>query len=344
MVSDPGVDYIVRGEAEHSFVQFLRELGWGYRIRSVVDFAPLCQNLDELPFPDREFLYKYPENRDNPIKNVLTSRGCLFSCPYCFNSLYRSFYRGQRWVRYRSPENVVAECRDLMRYPTKMIYFQDDELLTNPKFFDLMRLYETKVRIPFHCQIRIELLTRPIAFWLKLAGCAGVTFAIESGNDYIRGNLLKRRMSREAIMRGVDLLRQFGIKFRIENMVGLPGEGVDEMLETLDLNIQCAPDYGWASIFQPYPKLPLAEYAKSLGAWDGQVDEFSESFFEHTVLKNGRKEIANMQRLFGVAVSFPAVRTFIRTLLRLPNNAIYDKISKTWKRNRFRRLYSEAYS
>ena len=40
------------------------------------------QKLDDIPWPDKDLLYQFPKNRDNPIKNILTSRGCPFSCPY----------------------------------------------------------------------------------------------------------------------------------------------------------------------------------------------------------------------------------------------------------------------
>ena len=127
-------------------------------------------------------------------------------------------------------------------------------------------------------------------------------------------------------------------------MVGLPGESVNQMLDTLDINIQCNPVYGWASIYQPYPGLPLTAYARKLELWDGNVDDISETFFEATVLKTGlNREIVNIQRLFGLAVSFPILRRLIRWCVRLPNNKLYTKLCAWWKRRRFQRLYSEAY-
>ena len=344
MITNDGVDIIIRGEAEQSFINTLNGLNEQSTSKQVIGFHPLNQDIDSIAFPDREFLYKYPENLNNPIKNVLTSRGCRFSCPYCFNSIYREFYRGQRWVRYRSPENVINECMELKRYPLKMIYFQDDEFLSNPRLHDFLAPYREYVNVPFHCQIRIELINDMTAKHLKEAGCCGVTFAIESGNDYMRRDILARKMSREAILKGVYILRKHGLKFRIENMIGLPGESIDQMIETLDINIQCRPVYGWASIYQPYPGLPLTAYTRKLELWDGNVDDFCETFFEKTALKtNLAKEITNIQRLFGLAVSFPILRGLIRWLIKLPANAVYERLCAWWKEKRFRRLYSEAY-
>ena len=344
MIRENGVDIIIRGEAEQSFIEILNSLHTKGISKRVFEFYPLNQDLDSIAFPDREFLYKYQENLNNPIKNVLTSRGCRFSCPYCFNSVYRGFYRGQKWVRYRSPKNVIDECLDLMQYPLGMIYFQDDEFLTNPGIDELLHLYRKSINIPFHCQIRIELLTDEVARELKVSGCSGVTFAIESGNDHIRREILSRRMSKKTIIAGAECLHRHGLKFRTENMIGLPGENFDQMLDTLDINIRCRPTYGWASIFQPYPRLPLTEYARELDLWDGNVDDFCETFFEKTALKtNLAKEITNIQRLFGLAVNFPVLRKPIRWLAKFPNNMIYGKLCSWWKQKRFRQLYSEAY-
>lgn len=341
LIYENGVDFIIRGEAEKSFKRLLERIQLHKNVKRIVDFYPLEQYLDRLSFPDREFLYTYPENRNNLIKNVIVSRGCKFACPYCFNSIYRSFYKGQNWVRYRSVDNVIRECQELKEYPLELLYFQDDEFLTNPNLFPFLRTYGEEVSIPFHCQIRIELLTFNVAQRLKDAGCKGVTFAVESGNSDIRQMLLNRKMSKEKILRSCKVLRDVGLKFRIENMVGLPGESLDQMLETLDLNIKCKPTIAWASIFQPYPGLPLGEYAKKEGYWIYGTDDIKETFFEDTVLNTSlKREISNLQRLFSFIVSFPFLRLLVKYLIKLPRNRFYNWLYYRWKVFLFdRRLY-----
>jgi len=340
MVYEKGVDIIIRGEAEKSFIELLKDIQIKHSCDGIVNFRTLEQNIDRILFPDREFLYKYSENRNNPIKNVITSRGCRFSCGYCFNSIYRDFYKGENWVRYRSPGNVVKECIELKKYSLKLIWFQDDEILTNPRLYELLDLYKKEVDVPFHCQIRIEFLTKDIAKKLKDAGCISVTFAIESGNDYIRQEILDRKITKSKILEGSDILHRVGLKFRTENMCGIPNESLSQMLETLDLNIQCKPAIAWASIFTPYPRLPLGEYAKKNGFWDGSFSSIKETFFEDTVLNTTiKKEIVNLQRLFGFIVGFPVLRKIVLWLLGLPKNKIYDFIHLKWKRNRYKVLY-----
>ena len=42
----------------------------------------------------------------------MTGRGCPHGCAYCGNSFYRDLYRGQRYVRFRTVEHVMAELED----------------------------------------------------------------------------------------------------------------------------------------------------------------------------------------------------------------------------------------
>lgn len=341
MANEEGVDYIIRGEGEKSFVELARNFrnrDW-MKGEKVLGPVSLIQDLDSIPFPDREFLYTYPENRNNPIKNVMTSRGCPFSCPYCFNSLYKKMYSGQKFVRYRSPDNVIQECVELKKYPLKLIFFQDDELIMNPKFFELMDKYGSKVEVPFHAQLRVEWLTEEKVIALKKAGCKSVTFAIESGNIDIRTKVLKRNISNAQVFDGVQLLKKHRIMFRTENMVGIPGETLGTMLETYDLNRKVNPTIGWCSLFQPYPNLPLSIYAKEKGYWDGKIN-LKESFFEETVLKWDRKEeIENLQRLFGFGVTLRIPTWAMKLLIKLPKNSFFNWLSKWFKNERYKLLY-----
>ena len=83
VINEEGVDVVIRGEADKSFVELLNDYRLGKKVKRIIEFRTLEQNLDRIPLPDRKLLYKYPENRNNLIKNVISSRGCRFKCPYC---------------------------------------------------------------------------------------------------------------------------------------------------------------------------------------------------------------------------------------------------------------------
>ena len=338
---EPSVDFIIRGEGETALLRLVEDLknnpgSISDKIRSV---EPLIQDLDSIAPPDRELIYQFPENRQNPIKNVMTSRGCPFSCPYCYNSMYRELYKGQKLVRYHSVDRVIEECREVKKnYPAvKFIFFADDEFaLQEQRLEELSGRYEREIGLPYHAQLRIDLLTDKKAQILKDSGCVSVTFAIESGDETYRRKMLHRHISDSQILEGARLLQKYGIAFRTENMIGLPFERLSDAIKTLDLNIKCKPAIAWASLYQPYPRTELGDLCREKGLFDGDVDKLQETFFEDSVLPLERKnEFVNLQRLFGLVVSFPFLRPLLGYILKVPVNRLYGKLYIWWKHNRY---------
>ena len=337
MINEEGVDVVMRGECEQSFPDLLDVIDGGLgRHKRVVEPYPLEQDLDKIDFPDRELIYSYPENRDNPIANVMMSRGCPFSCSFCFNSINLKLYKGQKTVRYHSISNVIEECVQIKeKYPQKkMIFWQDDEFVVRDiKILgDFLDTYKEEVGLPFHCQFRAEQMTEEKANMLKKAGCISVTFAIESGNELIRNKLLKKHLKNEDILNCVDILKRVGLKFRAENMIGIPGETIDEALETLDLNIKIKSDVAWCALFQPYPKTELGELCKSMLLWNGSYEKIEKDFFTSCPIKRDRaKEFNNLQKIFGLVVEYPELRPFVRALIKMPENGLLRWISDKFK-------------
>ena len=122
MIEEEGVYAVLRGECEQSFVDYLNVIETGLDgVKRTVDPYPLEQDLDSIEFPDRELLYSYPENLNNPIANVMMSRGCPFACSFCYNSINLELYKSQKVVRYRSVNNVIKECLEVKkRYPQNL--------------------------------------------------------------------------------------------------------------------------------------------------------------------------------------------------------------------------------
>jgi len=153
---------------------------------------------------------------------------------------------------------------------------------------------------------------------------------------------LNRNISDKKILDGAALLRKYNIPFRTENMLATPQESLANALETLDINIKCKPMIGWASLFQPYPKTPMGEWAKELGLFSGKLEDIPATFFEETIIKMDKKlkrQFENLQRLFGLVCSFPILRIFVPLLIRLPQNKLYDYIYTSWKNNQYNKLY-----
>lgn len=332
------VDYAVRGEADFSFPKFINNLSSGVApADKIIDDKTLPENLDDIEFPDRSVIYQYKDYYENGVRNILTSRGCPFACNYCYSSSYKRMYKGQKVVRYRSPENIVKECKQVMSsYPTNMFFFADDEFSMNmDRLKEIKDLYIKNIKLPFHCQIRIDLLNEKRIKILKDMGCYSLTFAIESGNEELRKKILNRNITNKQIIDGCKLLKKNKIKFRAENMIGIPTETWSNVKETINLNIKVNPDYAWVSLYQPYPFTVLGDYSKNNGLFDGNIDIINEQFSEDTVLKMSefdKRRLINLQRLFGIVISFPVLKIILPLLLRIKNNTFYAKIRNNWKK------------
>jgi radical SAM superfamily enzyme YgiQ (UPF0313 family) len=120
----------------------------------------------------------------------------------------------------------------------------------------------------------------------------------------IRNEVMQRRMTEDSIMEGAELLKSNGIKLLTENILGVPGETYASAMETLRVNQAIRPDVANASIFTPYPKLPLTAYAIEHGYFDGDFDKLSGNYYHETIIRFGsekeRRQIINLRCLFSL--------------------------------------------
>ena len=351
MLESEGVDAICRGEGEDAIVDFANalELGNDYShiqnlwvktgngiIRN--EMRSLIADLDRLPFPDRELLFSLDRfTRDSPMKIFFTSRGCPYLCTYCFNHKYNSLYRGKgEIVRYRSVDNVLAEIRDVRsKWPLKHVFFLSDTFILDRAWVgEFAARYGAEIRLPFTCNVRANLVDAQVASDLKKAGCVSVLFGVESGDEQMRNNILKRQMSDEVLVSAGELLRAANIRLYTQNILALPGESFRQALSTLELNQRLRPSYAWASIFTPYPSNELTEYAIQNGYFEGNAGEVNYSYHSHSVMKfssrRERRMFTNLHRLFGIFVEWPSLGRHARMLCAMPLTAIYSIFYKLW--------------
>ncbi|MDD5448788.1 MAG: radical SAM protein [Actinomycetota bacterium] len=283
VVETPGIDFACRGEAEETLLEFCEKLEsskdpsgvggiWLKRNGEIIrnPTRPLLTDLDSLPFPDRDIFNPALFCAEQlPRGTVMASRGCPYRCAYCSNHAQRNTYPNPKdYVRYRSPENVVEEIVELISGDPRIEYirFDDDILNPNPQWLEeLSALYRKRVNMPFICNSRANYMDKKTAQTLAEMGCTVVCMGIESGNEWLRKNVLKRRMSDETITRAFRETQEAGLKTVSTNMVGLPLEEAQMILDTIKLNASCRPDTIQVSNFVPYPSTDLFELCKEKG-------------------------------------------------------------------------------
>jgi len=343
IVNEDGVDVICRGEGEGALLDLAERLDTNKGFTDIPNLwvkhkgkifknglRPLIENLDDLPFPDREIYYdKYSFIGRNSHRAFMAGRGCPYGCSFCFNAQLKQMYKDKgKYVRMRSPGNVLEEIKSVKgKYLTEKIFFHDDTFVLNHKWLrEFLGKYSEQIRLPFFCQARADTFTEELIKNLKRAGCQAVFFAIESGDETIRRKVLNKPISNEKIIKSARWLKENGIKISTYNMLGIPGERVEQALKTVELNMAIKADYPRCSFLTPYPGTRIAELAREKNHMSKDADfeinsnsQQSEMFMATT---EGR-ELKNLHSLFQTAILFPWTYPLVKRLIRLPLGLVF---------------------
>lgn len=278
------LDGIFVGEGEHAFSDFLDRVSSQRDYHNLNNFAyqdkgnlvknplyPLIACLDELPFPERE-KYRYERfiKRDG-CATFMFSRGCPYFCSYCSNhAIAKAYNMGVNKPRYRSPASCIEEIKELVRkYSIKKVFVGDDTFGLDKKWTkEFCSQYAKVIRLPLVCQLRVNIVNNELMEYLKIAKCVHVSCGIESGNAYIRNEIMKRNISEEQIVNAYALFKRYGMSSNAINIIGLPHETIDNIWDTIRLNRKINPNNSGINIFYPYRGTQLGDYCFEHGLVD----------------------------------------------------------------------------
>lgn len=292
--SAPDLDFIVVGEGELTFRDLLHALregkdysridGLAFRANSgirVNEKTRLIHDLDSLPFPARDLLplskyweYAVPmahHHKSPKSVPVATSRGCPFRCTFCSSS------RHWRKYRTRSVENVLAELDELKyRYGVEEIKFEDDNLTADKKrakaLFQGMidRGYNFTWNTPNG--IAVWTLEDELLDLMKASGAFELTLAIESGDQWVMDNIIKKPLDLSKVVPAAEAIRRRGMDVVAYLIVGLPGETMEQIRHTFEL-VKKARIYKFASfLYSPLPGSELYFKCVEMGLVDENYD------------------------------------------------------------------------
>ena len=338
MIEKEGVDVVCIGEGEEAFVELVEFYRSGSPIHSIRNLwvkqsgtifknslRPLINDLDTLPFPDRD-LFSGQSLFDSEKLYVMTGRGCPYSCSFCFNPYLNELYAGQnKDIRKRSVSNVLKEILDCRKKrPIKFVIFNDD-IFTLPLewFREFSREYRKKIALPFFCNIHIDCVTPEVASLLSEAGCFSVNFGLEAADDDTRQGILKKNISRGHILEGIRLLKQYKIRVKTSNIIGVLGIPLEKDIDTIRMNAQCKVDYASVAILAAYPNTNIAKIFK---------EEVSGGLLYPGMETNaGKRVLQNLRCLFAVGVAFPLLLPLISVAVRWPLGFLYRWLYLLWE-------------
>jgi len=254
----PGVfDYLMQGEVEHTFPEFVRNLAAGeleaiaaipgmyYRkpdgtlVRNARPMLPddldTCARVDwEFLELERCFARGYLSTIMGAKRKVamFASRGCEYACHFCAAPLLNG-----HGLRHWSVEFVTSEIRHLYdRYGVRRICFMDDNGTQDRPFFkDLCRgiaaLGLRDLSVELYRGIRLENLDEEMLHLMRQAGFDMATIAPESGSERIR-KLMHKEMTDADIRRAAKIIRDAGLSLQAYFILGYPGETAAERRES----------------------------------------------------------------------------------------------------------------
>lgn len=279
-------DIVVKGEGEITTVELYNALikkadlkeveGLVYRNfkGDIVETSdrPLIDNLNILPFPDRDALpinlYERTHTSrafsrlNKNIAEIMTARGCPFNCIFCASKVTFG-----RMVRYRSVENIIREMEECIgKYQTQHFSILDDTFTFRKDILYPVCEYLKEKKVTWDCFTRVDRINEEMVKKLVDSGCEKISFGIESGSEKIL-KLIGKDISISQIKEAARICRKAGLRYlEATFMLGNhPLETKDDIQATLDLIKIVNPDLMGFSLTAPFPGTELNRVMKEGG-------------------------------------------------------------------------------
>lgn len=282
---DKNVDFWLLGEGEYSFPKFIEKLSSGSTDLSDIkglaywDGEIFVQNdpefiddLNEIPFPDYSKIagatlldysnikIKYATNfmaRNYPAAMTITSRGCPFRCIFCAGRTVS----GAK-VRFRSAENVLSEIDQLYKAGIKEVIFLDDHFLADrERAIEIMRGIKQNYKgFTWKCvNVTAWLLDEEVLRLMYDSGCSVITVSIESGNQHVLKNIIKKPVQLDKIPPKLAFAKSIGFHIIANFVIGFPGETWEQIRDSVRYAEKIDVDMVNFHIATPLPKTELME-------------------------------------------------------------------------------------
>lgn len=215
--------------------------------------APAEQDLDSYPWRDNSPVDKYlidddaiVENypvindKEEPIYQAMSARGCPYQCTYCCEATLKDLYQGEKFLRRRSPEDLIAElehAKNTLRIDR--IHFEDEIFAMNLKWLrQFAPLYKERIGLPFNAYIYPCRDIEGILTLLKDAGLKYCCLALESGSERINKQVFARVYDRELFLKTARLCKELDISFYTDVITYSPYEEEEDLKKTLDVLVE----------------------------------------------------------------------------------------------------------
>ena len=293
------IDHVVVGEGEKAFFKIVTGAAKEKTVE-VVNEEPL----DDLPLPARHLVnydhYQFPVPGKGMVRmdTIVTSRGCPFSCLFCFNRNTK--------VRYRDIKKCVDEISlSHDRYKTKFFMFLDDTLTLSKE--RITRLCEEITerglhkKVVFYANARADKVDFETLKKMKQASMIEISMGVESGNQQVL-NMVNKGIQLEQYEQAYLWMHKLGFETRGSFIVGHPYETSETVRDTISFAKKLTLVRVSCCIMTPYPGTEVYKMAlKNQGIhlvsrnW-GDFTRYGRSVIRTDELK--KEDLEKYQKLF----------------------------------------------
>tara|TARA_Y100000593_G_C4305994_1_gene335746 strand:+ start:335 stop:1825 length:1491 start_codon:yes stop_codon:yes gene_type:complete len=295
------IDILIRGESELVLSELVNNLkdnksvydikGLSYISNGLVrnnNRQNIISDLDVIPpydysIFDEQIFYR-PYNR-KVLKAVdyELSRGCIYACDYCVETVLQNYYgfdevnngvlkNARKYLRNKSAKRVFEEIKTLhYDFGIELFRCQDTNFLTIEANMlkELSELFEKEnLDIKLYIETRPEGINSKSIELLKKLRVDGVGLGVEMSTESFREDVLNRYANQNKIIKAFKLLKDANIKRTAYNIIGLPEQTEDMIIETIKFNQLLNPTNMTVAYYSPYIGTKVQKVSKDLDYFD----------------------------------------------------------------------------
>lgn len=232
-------------------------------VRVTRDATPI-KDYDALPVPAYDLLpsldpYFISAPACRPFTIMYASKGCPYACSFC--TVARTAWR------FRSAESVLDELRYLKeRFGIRTVSFFDETFTMNKKRVRELceGIRREGLEFRWYCNTRVHLVDPDLLRTMRAAGCSGISFGVESGNQKVLDRVSKQATVEQAA-HAIGWAKEAGIKTYCAFILGLPGETEESAMDTIRFALRTLPNGAQFNVLAPYPGTELYETLRKAG-------------------------------------------------------------------------------
>ena len=246
VLTESDFDFLICGEGEQTFAQVYVCLAAGKDVAGIPGVATLTETgvfltpslqidcLDDIPSPWLNGVLDVSH-----YQGILwqLSRGCGFSCDFCFDS------KNGHGVRHFSLARIEAELRLFASKSVNQIFVLDSTFNQDQRRAKAILHLIRKIapQIHYHFEVRSEFLDREMAELF-----AGITCSLQIGLQSSDPQVLRRvgrSFNRQDFISRTMLLNETGAVFGFDLIYGLPGDTLNGFQKSLDFALRLYPNH-----------------------------------------------------------------------------------------------------